>query len=63
MRTIIEQTYGVCVLRWDEYDEDLGVCIFEGYVAGALVRAESLALFLSAIQERTGLALEFRLAA
>lgn len=51
MRSFLEAQYGARVLRWDEPEDDRTV--FEALHEGALIRADSLALLLSALQART----------
>ena len=51
-RNLIETQYpNARILRWNEWDEDAGNCMYEGWIAGRMVRADTLALFISAIQE------------
>jgi hypothetical protein len=50
MKDFIEHQYRARILQWDEPTED-GDVVFAAYVDGKLVRANSLALFLSALQE------------
>jgi hypothetical protein len=49
MREFIEDQYGVQVLRWDEPTED--GTVFEVIHQGRVIRADTLALILSAVQE------------
>jgi len=50
MREFLEAQYAVTVLRWDEPTED--GTVFEALHGGRLLRADSLALFISEIQTR-----------
>lgn len=52
MREYIQSQYGVEILRWDEPTED-GSVLFEAIADGYVLRADSLALLLSLIQEHT----------
>jgi hypothetical protein len=55
MREYLIEQYGALILRWDEPEDD--TVIFEVLHEGALIRANSAALILSAVQDRTHQAL------
>jgi len=52
MHEFIEAQYDAEVIRWDEPTGD-GDSVFEVMHRGRLIRADSLALILSALQDRT----------
>jgi len=51
MREHLEAHYGARVVQWNEPDDE-GATVFSAYVGGAFVVAPSLALLISALQDR-----------
>ncbi len=52
MKDMIERQYDAQVMQWGEPEDDLGGVIYSAYQRGRLIVAESLALLISALQER-----------
>ena len=53
MRAYLEAQYNANIVRWNEPTDDGEAVEFAAYCGGRLIVAESLALLLSALQERT----------
>jgi hypothetical protein len=52
MRTAIEAQFSCSILDWNLPEDDFGAVRFSAYVGGELLVADSLALLISALQER-----------
>lgn len=57
MRTALEVQFSCTIRQWNEPVDDLGGTLFSAVHGGELILADSLALLISALQEREPLPL------
>ncbi len=52
MRDLLEAQFSCSIRAWNEPVDDMGSVLFSALIDGELVLADSLALLISALQER-----------